>query len=712
MNRISKILVVLLFGIVCFSTGQEVVSLPKGESAIVNGSFNAPGNRLTGWLPRSGGLGKFELTEPQTGSPDPVLTITVKAANPKPWLMELRQPVRKTVEKGCTMYITFEYKMTKGYSFQFYWQQERPPWPKLLSMRLTTPENEWHRIRVAAPVHETYQPETTAFSFHLAEAPGILQLRNFYAVMVPNDYNPELLETNETAVLGGDFYDREWREKVTNQMMRTRSVPLTVQVYRRRPKSGNSKYHPPASKAVVIMKQTSRPFKLGVSAPVSLLYPELLSKPEHRVMRERLGEHLAAAPAYKSLVIGNPLFSVFTSRGLFTWNTYESWGKGVTEQLSADLSAAGMSWRGGYLYTPLFSTLQPGMDKMDRTEANTLLQANITKTVSSVTGKVSGWAVVNDAIANADVYNYIGVDSLAQAFASARKGDGAARMYLSDSHALSAISEIPLQDMIELAIWLGQTAGVKIDGLMLDGCMRRLDVGPQTLEKRLDAIAHLLPGVPIHIVNLSVNMDKEDLQSEMLRDYMLLFYSHPAVASVSLGELWTPAGELPTLGYLKNDFTPKRSYQMIQKLMTEDWVSVAEMKMDDDGLATCQLFGGTYDVTVAHESTTKKFTIAIPEGGHPHVLATEPLKGDGYTLTWHPKKGLQLKIYLPMAGRKKQSAAVQPVAKPATQAKVKPAAPPVAKPAAPAEVKPAAPPVAKPAAPAEVKPAAQPAPKK
>ena len=44
----------------------EKVELPQGEEAMVNGCFNAPGDsRLLGWRLRSGGLGTFELTEPQ-----------------------------------------------------------------------------------------------------------------------------------------------------------------------------------------------------------------------------------------------------------------------------------------------------------------------------------------------------------------------------------------------------------------------------------------------------------------------------------------------------------------------------------------------------------------------------------------------------------------------------------------------------------------------
>ncbi|MGN0877948.1 MAG: endo-1,4-beta-xylanase [Oligosphaeraceae bacterium] len=686
------------------------IALPAGESALVNGRFNAPGSKLSGWRLRAGGLGTFMMSEPQEGSPDPVLTVKVKASHPKPWMMELHQGIGKTVEKGCTMYITFEYKMTKGYSFQFYWQVEKAPWPKLLSLRLTSPENEWHRIRVAAPVHETYMPDMTSFSFHLAEAPGVLQLRSMYAVLVPNDYNPETLETNETAVLGGDFYDREWREKVTQQMQRIRKVPVELHVQRVRP---GAKHQPAAGEAVVMMRQTSRPFAFGVTVGAPLLYPELLGQESFAGLRQRLAGQEASLQAYRSQILGNPLFSRVNCLGAMTWESHRQWGSLIEEHLVKDVAESGKRLTCGYLYYPTFASLPSECRQMGRKELNEALLSRIEETARRLSGKVSSWAVVHEAIRETEVYGAIGVDSLPQAFAAARRGDGKARLLLSDSQALSSISEVPLQDLIELGTWLTQTAGAQVDGVLLDACMRRLDVGPQTLEKRLNALSAALPGVPLHIVNLSVNMEKEELQSEMLRDYLLLFYATPQVASVSLGELWSLAAEMPSLGYLKDDLTAKRSYLMFQRLLTEDWMGQAELKTNAEGQASCELFGGEYEVKVAYHSQTRTYRLRVPDG-HEMLAYQEPVKGEGYTMRVLPRRGLVLTLYLPENPKPAKPAAkpasapakpAQPAAKP-SQPAAKPTPAPAAKaaPAKPEAAKPAPAPAAKPA-PAPAKPA-------
>ena len=616
MNRIT----ISMMSLVCIVFWQlslfgAKVELPKGEEAIVNGCFNAPGDsRLLGWRLRSGGLGTFELTEPQDGSPEAVLTITAKATDPKPWMMELHQSVVKKVEKGSTMYVTFEYKMTKEYSFQFYWQVEKAPWPKLLSMRLTTPENTWRRIRVAAPVHETYLPEQTAFSFHLAEAKGILQLREMYAVIVPNDYNPEELETNETAVLGGDFYDRVWRAKVTEDMKNTRCVPMKIHAFKLRPNAPNSKNHPPAAEAVVILKQTSSPFVIGTGANLPILYPELLKRPEFEKLSKRIGGFSDMLVSYRRHLLGNPMFTRLTVTDAMVWKNYLTWGREISEKLIADCQENGMSLCLGSLYIPTFSAMPPGLKGQPHATVNEKLMQYIEEMARRHAGKVSDWIVIHNVISDSEVYDYIGVDSLPQAFKVARQGDDKALLNLSDGNALSAISEVPLQDLVEFAVWLRDSAGVKIDGLVLDSCMKRLDVGPQTLEKRLKIIHDSLPEVPIHIVNLAINMPKEEFQADMLRDYMLLFYAQDYIKSVSLGELWSPVTDIPAMGYLKEDFTPKRNYLMIQKLLSEEWLSNEELKTNAAGDAECTLFGGKYDAVVACGNLKKSFNLTIPEG--------------------------------------------------------------------------------------------------
>jgi hypothetical protein len=185
-----------------------VDTLPPGQEVARNGTFNDPASALEFWQPRAGGLGTFKVIKGKEEGAIGILNIRVTDTSPKPWNMELLQRIDTEVEKATTMYISFEYKISPGYSFNFYWQEERSPWPKLLSLHVESPTEKWQRVQMAAPVHQTFQPQTTAFSFHLAENVGILQLRNFSAIMVPAGVNPETLVTTSTQSLAATSMTR------------------------------------------------------------------------------------------------------------------------------------------------------------------------------------------------------------------------------------------------------------------------------------------------------------------------------------------------------------------------------------------------------------------------------------------------------------------------------------------------------------------------
>ena len=149
------------------------------------------------------------------------------------------------------------------------------------------------------------------------------------------------------------------------------------------------------------------------------------------------------------------------------------------------------------------------------------------------------------------------------------------------------------------------------------------------------------------------------------------------MAGVSLGELWSLAAEMPTLGYLKDDLTPKRSYQMFQRLLTEDWIGQAELKTSAEGQASCELFGGEYEVTVAYHSQTRTYRLRVPDG-HEMLAYQEPVKGEGYMMRVLPRRGLVITLYLP-EGQKPAKPAAQPA--PVKPEAAKPAPAPAAKPA-------------------------------
>ncbi len=609
-------------------------ALPAGQEIARNGAFNDPASALEFWQPRGGGLGTFSVAKGQEEGAIGILTVRVTETSQKPWNMELLQRVDAVVEKATTMYISFEYKISPGYSFNFYWQEERSPWPKLLSLHVDAPTEKWQRTQMAVPVHQTFQPQTTAFSFHLAENVGILQLRNFSAIMVPADVNPETLVTNATPVLGGDFYDKDWRGIVAARLEKIRRFPLTLEVARQDRKIANAK---------IAVRQTGRPFRFGVEAAAALLAPASLAAPEIADFAARVKPHAARFDRYRDLILNTPQFEFVTFYDAMIWRDHAAWGQKIDAEVLAAAKTAGRPVRGHALFIPAYKFAPNACRNLNRDAMSKALLEHVSQICARHRGAVAEWNAIHGAIEYFEIYNFIGVDCISQVFAAARAADPAARLLLSDIQALSALSDVPLRDTLELAEWL-QQSGTQVDGVVLGANLKRLDVGPQSMEKRLDQLSARVKA-PIHIANFAVNADSDEIQASMVRDYLLLFYSHPAVVSVSFAEPWAPAILNPRMAFFNDDFTPRPATEAVFKLLDEEWRTVTDLETDAAGAAPpVDAFIGSYELTVTiGKQTFPAVNVQLPP---PAATAAAPLAVPGATIAT-TKTGVTVTLQVP-----------------------------------------------------------------
>ncbi len=552
-----------------------------------NPGFNDSADATAGWSLRSAGLGSFNVIPGETPEAGRVMQITVKGTSAKPWSMELLQLLNSDVPRGSTLYISFDYKISKDYCFHFYWQVETPPWPKLLSLRITEPNETWHTLQVAVPIHEDYFAEKTAFSFHLAERTGMLELRNLSARLYPPGVDPESLETNVSPVLGGDFYDNDWRELVIKKIERNRKGRLQITV---------QSDEQPVPEALITLRQKTAPLQIGVEASAALLNPDILSRRELADLSQRTSPLKDLLPEYKKLTLNNPFFSFLSFYDGFHWRDHETWGKQIDEKLLAEVRAAGKEIRGHALFAPAFMFAPPKCRSLNRDKLWETLMKHVGNLSKRHAGKIRSWEVLHAAIEYNEIYNFIGVDSIPEVFRVAEKNAPETGLLVSDLNSLGEISDIPMTDLIELLEWL-KIEGINLNGLVLGVNLKRLDVAPQSMEKRLDRLAGKV-GLPIHIRNLAVNDENPEVQADMIRDYLLLFFSRREIASISLGELWEAALLNPNMAFYDKKLQPKKAMQTIQKLVIEDWTSNLEIKTDETGQAEITPFLGQYELEV------------------------------------------------------------------------------------------------------------------
>lgn len=607
---------------------------PQEKTNLVrNGLFNDASGSLTFWNTRDGGMGTFNVIKSAEEGTSNVLDIHVKDTSPRPWTMELQQSFESKIEKATVVYISFDYKISPGYSFNFYWQEERSPWPKLLSLHIDSPTDVWKRVQMAVPMHESYEPSGTALSFHLAEKVGTIQLRNISAIVLPPGTNPDILNTNVNPVLGGDFYDKDWRSLAQERLNTTRVLKCKINVTH---KDGS-----PISEAKVDIRQKSRHFDFGVETSFPLFNTEAMAVNDNVSMLRRYTPFKEQLAAYKKYVLDRSRFSFITFTDGFVWRENENWGKKFDKDIIKEVLDNGFYLRGHALYIPAYMFAPAKCRTMDRAKMEKEVSEHIKGLALRHKGNIKQWNVVHGAIDYSEIYNLIGMESLIKAYKIASESVPEAQLFYSDVQGLSAISDVAINDTVELVEWLLQN-GVKLSGIVLGANMRRLDVGPQRMEKRLDIVAQRL-NIPIHIANFAVSSDSEEFQSATISDYMLLFYSHPHVQSVEFAEAWAPALLNPKMALYKDDMSPRPAALLIDKLLKKSWWTEIYKNTGKDGHIEAELFDGIHSIFVTVKGKTTTYTLDTADF-RKDGPQNRPFSGGYATVT---KKGVTLNLVLP-----------------------------------------------------------------
>jgi len=588
--------------------------VPEGSHLLRNGSFSDGQDRPTYWVTRAtGDIGTFEVTPPQGDETSGVLTITVTQAHTQPWMLELRQRLQAPLPKGRNLFLGFEYRISPGYAFHLYWQKDSPPWPKFLSLRISEPVGEWASCLVAVPIPEDLGADQTSLTFHLAETRGKLSLRNMTAVLVAEHVDLATIETNYQPVFGGDYYDNDWRSGVQARIESGRKVDLVVDV-----KAGGA----PAVGAEVTVTQTARPFQVGVEVPAALLVNELLEVEEASPLKRAVADAKSGLGKFRDRVGQPELFQVVTVTDAFVWRCYDDWGRDAAPKILQAIRSRGQLARGHAAYIPAFREAPADCRRMEPPALLKAVQDHVRDMVAAHKGQVAQWVVLHGMLGYSEIYDAIGSESMVQACQIAHEQDPDAALLVSDPDALVLPSEGRLEELLEFVSWL-KTSGCTVSGIVLGASLARPYIAPQALEKRLDQIAASGLGVPVYIASLGVEVDKENAQEAMLRDLLLLFYSHSAVAGVSFATPWEPAALNRRNALYRADMTPRKAGKMVESLLTSEWSSRGQGAADANGQFPLRVFHGTYRISATLGGKTATANADVGPGRERVVLTVE-----------------------------------------------------------------------------------------
>ncbi len=585
----------------CVWSCVSAYAAPTGRELLRNGDFAADAKRPRYWAtPGNGVFANFTI-EPAEQGGGHVLAVEVFKSSQQPWAAQLRQSIDQPLKRGQTLYFSFEYKISENYLFHCYWQREAPPWPKYMSVDISTPVGEWRKCALAVRVPEDLAPRSTSFCLHLAARTGKAWFRNFSMTLFPKTVAPEDLAVTSAPVLGGDEVDDAWRQAATARLEKIRKNTLRVRVlHQGRPVAG----------AQVSLVQKTRDFFFGVEVPGALFEDKALAElPEFAELRKRTEGLGNATEKYRAMVLDPRLFNMISLRDAMYWRLAETGAGPLARKLVPQFADQGLLVRGQALFCPAFRFCPPRCRQMGKNELQVALDDFIRTQVKAFRGRVRQWDVVYAAATYDEVYGILGPESLVRAFQLARAADPDALLVLRDDVALSSPDGDRLQELLAMAEWLKQS-GAPIQAIALDARMGQPYIAPSALESRLDRIARGT-GLPLAITAFQVNAPTEANQAQRVGDLLTLFFSLPAVNWVSFSGIWDAEMTDRKASLFRGKFVIKPAGKTVRKLLGESWWTTVEVTTDPDGRFEFTGFRGTYQVNVKSDAVTGRATVTV-----------------------------------------------------------------------------------------------------
>ncbi len=112
--------------------------------------------------------------------------------------------------------------------------------------------------------------------------------------------------------------------------------------------------------------------------------------------------------------------------------------------------------------------------------------------------------------------------------------------------------------------------------------------------------------MPSHIVDLNdwvveswpTTPEGEERQAKEIEEMYRILFSHPLVQAITTWDYRDGAWLGAPSGYIRKDNTLKPSYEMLHKLIKEEWWTDTTVTTDENGFASIDIFKGEYELNV------------------------------------------------------------------------------------------------------------------
>ncbi|WP_309380449.1 endo-1,4-beta-xylanase [Cerasicoccus frondis] len=545
--------------------------LPEGElRSIVDGinDFSLLGKRF----------GEMETVAVTGQHFDKAIRLTTLKDTPKPYSIQIAEPLIHSVDKGDTLVALFSYRVvepnphTHYGASQFSVEKSGGKYERLISWGLSSDDTEWHHCVLPFKADFEVLAGASQIIFRGGYGPQTIEIGGVALLNLGKGVNLSKLPSTPMDYIGSSP-DAPWRQEALSRIEKIRKGDFTLKIT---DSSGNA-----LTGVKVVGKLTNHAYGFGsaLGAPILL--------PDSKKYDEQFGINAAQ------------LFNAGSLENAMKWK--RSTMPGVDQQIEDGLAwmeKQGWRIRGHTLVWPSWRYNTAEVKKLkDDPEA---LQAAILERIHDFTtkyaGRIKDWDVINEPYTNHDFMDILGEDAMATWLQAARDGDPNSKLFINDFDIVTRSgSGNPKIDYYMQLIERFQKNNTPMDGIGLQShFVGSLTPIPHVYEI-IDSFAQ--KGLTVQLTELTVNIPDEETQASYVRDFITIAFSHPSTDLIQTWGFWAGYMWEPEAAMFRKDWSPKPLAESYRALVQETFCTQVEETTNKAGEISFRGYYGKYTFT-------------------------------------------------------------------------------------------------------------------
>lgn len=307
------------------------------------------------------------------------------------------------------------------------------------------------------------------------------------------------------------------------------------------------------------------------------------------------------------------LFNMVTIQNHLKWVFYEDAHPAVDYVFQwADTNEIPV--RGSCLFWPSYIHCPAWLEGLSPSVTYDSIIAHVEQYCREYSGKVVQWDVINEAVTNTEIWEYTGIQVLADAYIKSKQADTNVLLIYNDYNILTndSIKQVAVKDMVNQLIQMG----APIEGIGIQGHLYLLNLPtPANVLRNIDIMSEL--GLPVYITELDVSVDTfHFFQAEYFKDLLTALYSHPNVYGIIQWGFWAGSHWQPEAALYDTNWTPRPNGLVFDELMEETWATDSVIYSDSAGLAQIYCFNGDFKVQGVYNGVSISDSVYLQPFSH------------------------------------------------------------------------------------------------